>query len=171
MNSIIRVEHRMFADCLKHLLPDNSQNEQSAFLFARVETVDNQLEFHVLESWHLKADDFDIQEPDFLQMCDATRARIIKHAHERRCSLIEMHSHPGPYAACFSGSDLTGFEETVPNVMWRLKGAPYAAIVVAVSGVDALVWRKWKQPPSPLAKIVTGRDAIVPTQLTMRRLQ
>ena len=54
-------------------------------------------------------------------------------------SLIEIHSHPDPWAAAFSLADREGLRETVPHMWWRLNRRPYLALVVARSGFDALV--------------------------------
>lgn len=59
----------------------------------------------------------------------------------QRATLVEAHSHGPRGVPTFSGSDWTGFSEWVPHVRWRLRGAPYAAIVVAAAGtLDAIAW-------------------------------
>ena len=106
----------------------------------------------VIDSAMLVAADFEVQVPDYLELADGTRARLIKRAHDLDASLIEMHSHPGPWDAAFSRSDLLGLSETVPHMWWRLEKRPDAAIVIAPSGFDAMVWLDG--PLSPQAELI-----------------
>jgi Prokaryotic homologs of the JAB domain len=169
MKSYIRLEPQQLARCKEHLLPRDEKNEQGAFLFAETLRSEKELTFNVVDFWCLEGDDWDVQEPDFLELADNTRARIIKYAHDTRCSLIEVHSHPGPIPACFSIADIKGFYETVPNMMWRLKGAPYAALVFAEGSFDALVWSERGCYPTSALQILTGQKTYEPTQLTYGR--
>ena len=52
-------------------------------------------------------------------------------------SLVEMHSHIGPWPAGFSYADRLGLQETVPHMWWRLKKRPYLALVVTNCSFDA----------------------------------
>ncbi len=96
-------------------------------------------------------------------MEDATRARLIKRAHDVRASLVEVHSHVGPWRAAFSFSDIRGLKETVPNMWWRLKGRPYASIVISAVSVDALAWIETAERAVPLDEIHSGAEVIHPT--------
>ena len=104
----IRIDEASLGRLRKHLLPDRSRREQGAFLFCRNSVL---TEGHVVfdcQSWvALKPEDYDVQENDYLELADATRARLIKQAHDGQFSLVESHSHPGPYPAAFSFSDLS----------------------------------------------------------------
>jgi hypothetical protein len=84
-----------------------------------------------------------------------------------RCSLIEFHSHPAPWPAQFSGSDFHGFDEFVPHVLWRLKGRPYAAVVVAPRGFDALAWVTSPRQLLGVNAVVLGNEKIFPTGLSL----
>ncbi|MFQ5807933.1 MAG: hypothetical protein ACE5I3_15925, partial [Phycisphaerae bacterium] len=51
-------------------------------------------------------------------------------AHDRDACLVELHSHTSPWPAAFSVSDMIGFRDFVPHILWRLR-RPYGAVVVA----------------------------------------
>jgi hypothetical protein len=157
-----------YEDLVAHLLPGDTQNEQAAFLFARARGTDRGVALDVIDSAKLAASDFAVQAPDYLELADPTRARLIKRAHDLDASLVEMHSHPGPWDAAFSPSDLRGLSETVPHMWWRLKGRPYAAIVIAPSGFDALVWLNGPSFPQELHSLTAGSQILVPTNITIR---
>jgi hypothetical protein len=95
-----------------------------------------------------------------------TRASIIKRAHDLGTSVIEFHSHTGPWPAQFSPSDWSGFEETVPHMWWRLKGLPYGAVVVAHGGFDGFAWLHDANTPTRLAGIEVGIRCLRPTRLS-----
>jgi len=87
-----------------------------------------------------------IQTSYHIELADVVRARVIKRAHDLGATLIEMHSHLGKWPAQFSPSDIAGFHEWVPHVRWRLKGKPYAALVVTRRGFDGLAWIESEEP-------------------------
>jgi hypothetical protein len=170
MTAVIRISPQRHSALVGHLLPIGSDLEQAAFLFARCVKGSKHFDLEVIESLFLDTEDFEYQAPDYLELSDDTRSRIIKRAHDLNASIVEMHSHPGPYPAAFSASDLRGFSETVPNIFWRLKNAPYAAIVVSETGFDALVWSVDARTPHALEYIDLGKKKIKPTNLTLSRV-
>src|SRR5689334_18202541 len=106
----------------KHLLYKEQDVEEAAFLYVSLDG-DNL----VVQDWEpVPPNGFSIQTGYHIELTDATRATVIKNAHDRGASLVEMHSHLGPWPAQFSPSDLSGFADWVPHVRWRLKGRPYA---------------------------------------------
>lgn len=155
-----------------HLLPPRSKNEQAAFMFARAETsIENRTVFRFLDWLPLKANNFSTQHEVYLELRDEMRGTLIKRAHDLNASLVEFHSHPGPYPAQFSPSDLAGFHEFVPHVWWRLRGRPYAAVVVAPSGFDALAWLTSPQNPVALSAIAVDGKPLTPTGNTLRKTE
>lgn len=171
MKTVIKLPAGAYEDLVAHLLPGDTANEQAAFLFARVRAADQGVTLDVIDSAKLAAADFAVQAPDYLELADATRARLIKRAHDLDASLVEMHSHPGPWDAAFSPSDLLGLSETVPHMWWRLERRPYAAIVIAPSGFDALVWLNGPPFPQQLHSLAAGSRVLVPTNITIRARQ
>lgn len=101
-------------------------------------------------------------------MADRTRAALIKRAHDLDASLVELHSHPGPWPAAFSYADRMGLRETVPHMWWRLKKRPYLAFVVASSSFDALVWLDGPKMPRRLDGLVVGERFLRPTNFSLR---
>jgi hypothetical protein len=143
--------------------------EQVVFAYATHD--DGRLEVNALEEMTGR----DIASPSLrhVVLADDVRPRVIKTAWDRNECLIEAHSHGPRGHAEFSPSDLLGFEEWVPHVTWRLRGRPYAALVVAGDKWDALVWID-RAPVAPAAIEITdgGRviDALRITGATATRL-
>lgn len=162
MKTILKLRPGLFEDLVMHLLPRDNTREQAAFLFASCSQTE-QVSFDVQQSEKLTPDDFDSQDDDYLELNDETRARLIKRAHDLQASLIELHSHPGPWPAAFSPADRLGLIETVPHMWWRLHKRPYVAIVVAPSGFDALVWLENPKVPQPLDALMAGHRLMKPT--------
>lgn len=168
MKTLVQFADGMFEDLRAHLLPPNSWREEGAFLCAKISHINDVLRFDVIETVKLSSDDFDSQFEDYLELNDATRVRLIKRAHMLNASLIEMHSHPGPWAAAFSRADRIGLAETVPHMFWRLAKRPYAAIVVAASGFDALVWTEANEAPHSLDALMAGGQLLRPTNNSLK---
>lgn len=166
MNAILQMSSCLFDELTKHLLPAGGEREQAAFLFVRPVAAEEGV-FEVVESLKLTERDFEFQFGDYLELADETRAGLIKRAHDLDASLVEMHSHPGPYSAGFSLADLRGLRDTVPYMWWRLKGRPYFAIVVARTDFDALAWLAAPEAPQSLKAIRAGDRLLHPTNNTL----
>lgn len=167
MKTVLRLKPGLFEDLSAHLLPRETTREQAAFLFAKSSRADH-ASFEVQESQKLVPDDFDSQKGDYLELRDETRVRLIKRAHDLQASLIELHSHPGPWPAAFSPADRVGLSETVPHMWWRLHKCPYVAIVLAPSGFDALVWLDNPKVPQALDALMAGDRLLIPTNNSLR---
>ena len=166
MNTQLRLPAELWGSTISHLLPPRSTVEQASFLFVRPSNADA---FEVIASVNLGPGDFRSQCRDYLELADATRADIIRRAHQFDASLVEMHSHPFPMPAAFSPADIVGLSETVPHMWWRLKARPYFAVVVGPNDFDALVWRANPDEPEPLAAIFDGDTPMSPTGITLAR--
>ena len=158
--------------CLKdalwsHLLPSDCMQEQAAFLYCTTLVVNASTTFKVIDTAFLEPNDFASQCSDYLELSNATRMEIIKRAHKLNASLVELHSHPGPWPAAFSFADRQGLKDTVPHMKWRLKGRPYLAIVVAPSGYDALLWPYNSKTPKALSGIQVGDALMEPTNASL----
>jgi len=143
-----------------HLLPPGSEDEEAAFAFADVEQTDGCC-FVPREWLLLTPDDFAHRSPYHLELADETRARIIKRAHDLGTSIVEFHSHPCNLVG-FSQSDSAGMAEFVPHVWWRLKGRPYAAVVIAPDGLEGFAWTKNPQTSERIAGLKVDSKLIKP---------
>lgn len=140
MKVYLELTDALYQELMGHLLPGDALTEQAAFLFASSQQRQETTLFQVVDYFKARSEDFVSQEGDYLQLSDATRAKLIKRAHDLGTSLVELHSHPGPFPVAFSLADRFGLIETVPHMWWRLNGRPYLAIVVGPTGFDALLW-------------------------------
>lgn len=165
----IQIPEGVYDDMRQHLLPRRSRDEQAGFVYAKPSQPSGaSLSFEYLKWEPLRRGDFDHQSAVHLELRDETKARVIKTAHDLQCSLIEFHSHLGPWPAQFSGSDVAGFEEFVPHVLWRLKGRPYAAVVVTASGIDGLAWTP--ESTFALSALLLGNKQVRPTGRSFKAL-
>jgi hypothetical protein len=171
MKTLLMMPDPIYADVTRHLLPDGALQEQAAFLFARVARSDSQVMFTVIAAATLGPSDLAVQEEDSLELTDSARAWMIKRAHDLGASLIETHSHLGPWPAAFSLYDHAGLRETVPHMWWRLRKRPYVALVFAQGGFDALVWLDDPRNPCALDGLVAGRRLLRPTNLSLEHWQ
>jgi hypothetical protein len=162
MKASLCLPNGLFEELMSHLLPRGSLREEAAFLFVTCERT-NQIRFQFQDMQKLTTSDFDAHENDYLELHDETRARLIKRAHDLSASLVELHSHPGPWPAAFSLADRIGLAETVPHMWWRLSKRPYLALVAARSGFDALLWLDDPKIPRALDTVVAGESTLFPT--------
>lgn len=165
--NILKLEKDLQARLWSHLLPKDTEKEQAAFLFCRTVPGNGDLVFEAIDHVLLSPADFAAQYNDYIELADKARIALIKRAHGLNSSLVEIHSHPGPWPAAFSLSDRNGLRETVPHMRWRLKKRPYMAIVVAPSGYDALVWNGDVKIPEALAGIEVGGHLMRPTNASL----
>lgn len=125
-----------------------------------------------LREWRPIDDDALEMVPDgHAVLADAAATEVIRWARERDAALVEVHSHGRFNPAAFSPIDLAGFTDWVPGVRWRLRGAPYAAVVTASDTVDAWAWIGATTSPAQVdAIVVGGTDIIRTTGATMERI-
>ena len=169
MKTILSIPYKVFRKLKNHLLPIEGDLEEAAFVFTSLIKNKNELIFKYKEWFPVPKDGFSSRSSYHFELANETRAGIIKKAHDLDCSIIEFHSHLGSYPSCFSPSDWCGFEEFVPHVLWRLKGKPYIAVVVATSGFDALVWKSIEQNPKFLNELRIGKISMSLTNLSLPR--
>lgn len=166
MTITINISANVLDRVRRHLLPRGGACEEAAFLFTHDNRTAGGLALDVSEVMLIPPNGFTSRSAFYLELSDMTRADVIKRAHDLGAGLIECHSHPGQRQACFSWSDLHGFDEFVPHVMWRLKGKPYAAVVLAPGSFDALAWSATGVEPQQVDEIVTEHGGLRPTGLT-----
>lgn len=154
----------------RHLL--KGRNEQVAFAFCEYLDSDSASTFLVREIWFMEPSDFDVQSEFHVALTDGALARLIKRAWDLQLSVLEFHSHPkSDRRASFSPSDLTGLADHVPYMFWRLRGRPYAAIVVGQAAVDAVAWVTGPGHLQPIDQLRIGEEVIKPTRETISQLE
>ncbi len=151
-----------------HVLPRRARYEQAAFMFADTSQSNGQLKLEYKDWYPVPSAGYAIQSEGHIELTDETRAIVIKRAHDLKTCLIEFHSHLYSYEVGFSWSDISGLKEFVPHVMWRLKGRPYAAVVIGPTGFDALVWPVGATAPETLSELDVGKRVLHPTGATLR---
>jgi hypothetical protein len=150
----------------RHLLGVKDAPEEVAFVFAKSSANGSRQSFDYLEWYAVPREGFAFRSKWHLELSDETKAGVIKRAHDLKSSLVEFHAHRGGWPARFSGSDWLGFEEFVPHVLWRLKGRPYAAVVVTASGFDGLTWTELVDDPARLTDLSVDGETLKPTGLS-----
>ena len=149
-----------------HLLPEPFLLEEAAFAYTRVESAEGAWVFTVIDWQPVPPEGFVYQTEIGFELTDDMRSIVIKRAHDLEASLVELHSHTGPWPAKFSPSDRYGFSEFVPHVWWRLKGRPYLSVVVTRSGFDAFAWTTDAVTAQRLNSIRVGGTLIESTKLS-----
>lgn len=159
----IHLSRDTYERVLAHLLPPRGVCEEAAFLFAIAEVGPEAVRLSVVEAMLIPPEGFASRSAFYLELTDRTRAAVIKRAHDLGAGLIECHSHPGQRGACFSWSDLHGFDDFVPHARWRLADRPYAAIVFAMDSIDALAWCGPATDAVRVAGVHADDQLVVPT--------
>lgn len=131
---------RLLFEVKRHLFGSHSNCEEAGFLLANMSQNTKGVILECLSWLPIPPDGYVHRSAYYLEMRSETQAKIIKSAHDARAALIEVHSHPTQERACFSWSDLRGFDEFVSHVLWRLPRRPYAAIVMTQESFDGLYW-------------------------------
>ena len=160
--TVVSVPERIYRSVRRHLLPWWHRAEEAAFLYA-VPTEDA---FECLEWFPVPASGFASRSAYHLELNEETQAKTIKRAHDLGASIVEMHSHLGRVHARFSPSDLAGFQDFVPHVLWRLKHRPYLAVVMTGTGFDGFAWKRGPDAPERLHGIKVGSRFLTPTRLS-----
>lgn len=168
---IIEISDAAWKTLSNHLLPSGNHLEQGAFLLVQ-HAVDQagRTTFRAAETILLTREDFVTQAGDYLEIKDETKAQLIKRAHDKQLALIEFHSHPGPYSACLSLADIIGLRDFAPHILWRLRGRPYAAIVVARNSLDGLMWGRSASDIQPIFALKIDDRLISATGLSWDNL-
>ena len=169
MDTIIELSGSVFSAISTHLLHENMELEEVAFLFAESIEKNGEKKFVYKDHWLLQPGDFVFQSSYYFELTDKTKAKLIKRAHDLNASIIEFHSHVDQSSARFSHTDWTGFLEFVPHVFWRLKNKPYAAVVVAPENFDAIVWIDAPDKPELLKGICVDGTLHYPTNNSYKK--
>lgn len=165
MSVVIAAPSGLLADALEHL---RSGPEEAGFFLADFDPSGTRFS---LTAWRpMSLDDFEYRSDHHLTLRDEIRPEIIKWAWDNGACLVEAHSHDHDGVASFSPSDLSGFEQWVPHVRWRLRRRPYAAVVIDGDTIDALAWME-KEGFAQVVEILTD-DGVhhATTRRTIARL-
>jgi hypothetical protein len=124
-----------------------------------------------LQAWRAMPDDaFEPSNLGHAVLKDDFAADVIKWAGDAGACLVEVHSHGLLFPVAFSSIDVEGFADWVPQVRWRLRGRPYAAMVTAADTVDAWAWcDDTGLPRQVVAMVIDGTTVVYTTGLTMER--
>jgi hypothetical protein len=150
----------------RHLLADKDGPEEAAFVFARASSRNGNHVFEHIDWFLVPREGFALHSAFHFELGEEQQAAVIKRAHDLGASIVEFHAHRGDWPAAFSGSDWTGFEEFVPHVWWRLKGRPYAALVVTATGFDGLAWIENAATPIRVTELIANDRLMTPTRLS-----
>ena len=164
MTASLGMKATTYADVLHHLFPKRDRREQGGFLFCDFDEATQR--FEVLEWQPLTGADYAHQARDYLELSDATRAALIKKAHDMKASLVEVHCHPGQPRVAFSLADWMGFSEFVPHIRWRLAKRPYAALVFGHDCVDGFAWVGENKTPVGITTISTDTTSHATTGIS-----
>lgn len=142
--------------------------EQVAFTLAEFDAQSHV--FAIKELIVVEGDALDDQRVDYIELGDDVQRAIIKRAWDSGLCLVEAHSHGDRGYAAFSRADEIGFAEWVPHLWWRLKGRPYAAIVMAgPEDFDAIAWVDGADLPEQVTHLdVIGGARLRPTGMTLK---
>ena len=163
---LLQIQPDVYRKVWEHLLPQGQVTESAGFMFVKSELRGDVQVFEHIEWFPVPPEGFLELTDKHFALTDQTRAWIIKRAHDLGASIVEFHSHQGPWPAAFSLTDQMGFREFVPHVWLRLKGRPYLAVVVAPTDFDGLAWITDAVSPQYLDGIVSGDMVLRPTQLS-----
>ncbi|MDP9225950.1 MAG: hypothetical protein M3P18_19360 [Actinomycetota bacterium] len=166
MSVSIRLPAEVQTAIWRHLLADKDGPEEAVFVFARASSLEGRHVFEHIDWFRVPREGFALHSAFHFELAEEQQAAIIKRAHDLGASIIEFHSHRGIWPAEFSGSDWAGFEEFVPHVWWRLKGRPYAALVVTATGFDGLAWIESADTPIRVTELIANDRVITPTGLS-----
>ena len=144
------------ADAFAHL---SDRPEQVGFFLA--EYLPGERRFDLREWRPLRSDQLEYRSDYHVEVGDEARIEAIKWAWDSGLSLVEAHSHGDDGVAAFSGSDIHGFRDWVPHLWWRLRGRPYAALVVAGSDFDAIAWIDGADSPEQVDRLAITEGATV----------
>lgn len=112
--------------------------------------------------------DYAYQSPHGMALADDVRPRVLRWASASGNALVEVHSHGAlSRETTFSPTDLEGLAEVVPQMLWRLRGRPYTALVIGDGDLDALTWTRRGEPPAAPAAVILGGRMLAPTAIAL----
>lgn len=163
----LEIDSKAYEDLRKHLF--SGEVEQVAFGYARLSSLHSDEVCHILEFEFLSAGEFIFQSSYHIEVHPEVLARVIKKSFDMDACVVEFHSHRSSLPARFSMTDMSGFNEVVPHVLWRLRDKPYMAIVLHETSFDGLLWKPGDTDPGQLDGIRVDQTLLSPTALTLNK--
>jgi hypothetical protein len=169
MSIVIKIDNSIYSNIRSHLL--HNELEHVCFLYYRPLFDEQHIVMDVQDFYIVPSHEYDYQSEFHVVLSDACQSKVIKKAWDKKLSLGEIHSHPLSIKAAFSTSDMSGFQDFVPHVWWRLKKGPYFALVISQIEIDALAWIKSPKIEEAIKKIEVGNSMVYPSNNTLTQLK
>lgn len=119
----------------------------------------------LVRDWRpVRDDEYRVLSDFHVALEDSVRASIIKWAWDAGACIVETHSHGRSGQVRFSPTDVSGFEEWVPHLWWRLSGRPYAALVSTGESVDGWAWVAAADRPEQVDRVILGSTEMAATR-------
>lgn len=146
--------------------------ERMAFLLAQHDSRPESTSWNATAELYLDDDiDYDHQDPFGMELADHVRPNVLQWATGTGAALVEMHAHgPSEFPTSFSPTDIEGMRQVVPQLLWRLSGPPYVAVVLGVDDLDAVVWERRGSRARSLAHVTLGDRTLTPTGIAEAEL-
>jgi len=141
----------------------NDADERAVFLFVQAAKPDSAI-WRPVEQWFLDPEkDYDESSELHVALAPHVMPQVFKTAHDTSAAVVEIHGHywPGDHTR-FSTYDVAGLEQLVPQMLWRLPGRPYFALVVGSDSFDGLVWST-RDDARVIEPLQLGVDTLAPT--------
>ena len=170
---VLSASEDLYQRIVGHLIERQGDIESFAFAFAKkLQQPNGNEEFACVDVMLIPPDQVEHDSQYHSVMSDAILSDVFKKAHELNASIVEFHTHLGPFPAEFSDTDWEGTEEIARHALWRLRGNPYIAVVVTSAEFDGVIWTTDRDEPAQLDGISIDGRLLEPTGLSLlRRLE
>lgn len=141
----------------------NDPDERALFLFAQ-ETEYGSATWYPVGQWFLDPEnDYDKSSELHVALAPHVMPKVFKTAHDASAAVVEIHGHywPGDNTH-LSAYDVAGLKQLVPQMLWRLPGRPYFALVVGSDSFDGLVWST-PDDARAIEPLQVGLETLAPT--------
>lgn len=169
MSVVVRIDDLMYKEVRSHLLQNDL--EHVCFLYYRSIFNKGNYVMDVQDFYIVPAHEYDCQYEFHVSLKEECQSKIIKKAWDKKLSIGEIHSHPASMRAKFSATDISGFQDFVPHIWWRLKKGPYFALVISQYEIDALAWIKGPGSYEAVKRIEVGNSLIYPSNNTLKQME
>jgi hypothetical protein len=164
----LRFSSELWQDVHKYL---DDPRERALFLFTQEIEVGSDV-WQPVDDWFLDpATDYDETSELHVALAPHVMPAVFKRAHDAGAAVVEVHGHYwSGYGTRLSPYDVAGLEELVPQMLWRLPGRPYFALVVGMDSFDGLVWTN-RDEALVMQPLLVGSEQLAPTGASIRLWQ